>query len=141
MVTSVADLVLLEQDRPVVLVEAKGRPTPPEFRRAVLVQLQDYATRLNSSWSLLVDPETARIFRGDNLSEPVVTIPTERIVRDASPPDFKVIGERTLLQAIERWLHGLAEYSSLLNDYPALRELAQDIRRTEEWIRDYTFGR
>jgi hypothetical protein len=137
MATDVADLVLLEDGHPVILVDAKRSPAPPEFRSAVAARLQDLTTRLNSSWSLLVDPETARVYRGDNLEDPVATIPTERIVRDASPPDFAVIGQRTLLQAIERWLQRLTVESSLVDSYPALHDLAQDIARTEEWIRDY----
>src|SRR5262245_23828589 len=101
------DLVVLKQGRPVAVVEAKARPVPPSFQQAVLHQLRNFAAHTGSRWSILVDPENVTIFRGTNVDRPWITLSTGELLRPTTLSRSGVVGERVLLEAVDRWLHAL----------------------------------
>lgn len=130
------DLVFLKQGRPVAVVEAKGRPVPASFRDAVHRQLHSYVTATNSRWSILVDPDRTTIFRSQELNKPLSVLSTGEVLGTAQIRSG-VIGERVLLQAINRWIHELARHREVLESHPELREFVDDfsdgITSTEDW--------
>lgn len=127
------DLVLLKQGRPVAVVEAKARPIPAAFEKATRQQLLRYATATNSHWAILVDPEEARIFCTYETSMPYATLPTREILGIANIRSG-VVGERVLLEAVNRWL---ASPSDILIRHPQLRDfvkaVSDGVTSTENW--------
>lgn len=130
------DLVVLREGRPVAVVEAKGRPVQPPFQESVVRQLQAFSTSVNSPWLLLVDPEKTQIFRSIDITRPVVTLSTGEIVRQETPVRPSVIGERTVLFAVDRWLHDPA----LVAQHAELREFAKDLSNHVTIVRDWQPG-
>jgi hypothetical protein len=131
------DLVILKQGKPIAIVEAKARPVSAPFREAVRDQLRAYATLTNSPWSILVDPDDTLIFRRLDIRQPWVALPTGELLDASNCPPPKVLGERTLLRAVDRWVHELPRHPDILARHPRLREFADDvsdgITSTEEW--------
>ena len=130
------DLVFMRQGKPVAVVEAKGRPVPSSFADAVRHQLRHYATATSSPWSILVDPDRTTIFRSHELTRPWASFSTREVLRTANiPPD--AVGERVLLEAIDRWVHELPRHREILDRHPELQEFVEDmsdgISSTEEW--------
>ncbi len=132
------DMVILKDGEAIVVVEAKGIPIPDEFRSAVLAQIQHYAQRTNSRWALLVDPETVRIFARDLVEQPVATIPSDQILRWAGVDRTDVIGESTLLLAIEWWLTDALRLSELPRHFPDLAAFAHDLSQSDQVLMDAT---
>ncbi len=101
MSSTTADLVLLQDGHPVIIVEAKSRPIPHDFERAVREQVRMFAGHTGSQWSILIDPVTTMIFQGERTHEPLATIPTEEII-ELADLSSKIVGERLLLIAVRR---------------------------------------
>lgn len=118
------DLLLSKEGRPIVVVEAKARPISPDFEPAVSRQLEAYSTEIGTRWALLVDPKNTRIFR---LNQPIAVLSTEEILGQAFPIQPSIIGEQTLLIAVDRWLHDLPNHDDVLRRYPMLKEFASEL--------------
>lgn len=131
------DLVIVKQGRPVAVVEAKGRPIPPSFQNAVRHQLRRYVDEAQSRWSILADPEHTRIFRDQELERPWTTLATAEVLAAANIRRGAVIGERVLVDAVDRWVRALSSDHEMLARHPELREFVQDVSDgvtiTEEW--------
>ena len=121
------DLVVLKQGRPVAVVEAKGRPVSRSFQQAVLHQLRKFATDTGSPWSILVDPESLAIFRGTDVDHPWITLSTGEELRPTTLSRTGVVGERVLLEAVDRWLHELPTRRDTLQRHPTLRDFVKDV--------------
>lgn len=130
------DLVFLKQGKPIAVVEAKGRPVPPSFQNAVRQQLLSYVTATSSPWSILVDPEQTTIFRSYEVNRPWTTLSTGEVLQTAAIRS-EAVGERVLLEAVIRWVHGLSRHREILDRHPELREFVKDlsdgITSTEDW--------
>lgn len=130
------DLVFLREGKPVAVVEAKARPIPESFQNAVRRQLLGYVTATNSLWSILVDPDNTTIFRSCELSRPWAVLSTGEVLRTANVRS-KAVGERVLLDAVSRWVHGLRRHREVLDLHPELREFVTDlsdgVTSTEDW--------
>lgn len=131
------DLVLLRQGHPVVVVEAKAHPVPPDFREAVLEQLRLYAMRTNSEWLLAVDPHSALIYSRDSIGVPVAKITTSEIVESAGLPGVTDVGESVLVIAVDRWLRSLPTSAQVLKRYPELSEFVEALREVDESVREF----
>jgi hypothetical protein len=130
------DLVFLRQGQPIAVVEAKGRPVPASFQNAVRHQLHHYMTATNSPWSILVDPDHTTIFRRYEVNRPWSTLSTGELFGTANIR-AEVIGERVLLEAVNRWVHELPHHREILDRHPELRDFVKDVSEgitsTEEW--------
>ena len=122
-----ADLVVFKQGQPVAVVEAKARPVSPPFQQAVLRQLRTFATHTGSRWSILVDPDRMAIFRGTDMTQPWVSLSTREVLLPSSISRSGVVGERVLLEAVDRWLHDLPTQPETLQQHPALRDFVKDL--------------
>jgi len=118
------DLVLTKAGRPMATVEAKARPLSGAFETAALRQLQVFSSEVGSPWALLVDPKEMRIY---NKEKRVARLSTEEILRDVFPVAPKVVGEQTLLVAVNRWLGGLSRRRDFLTRHPELGEFVRDV--------------
>jgi hypothetical protein len=130
------DLVIRSKEgRVIAVVEAKSRPVSRTFESPVYEQLRNYTNAVNGSWAVLVDPETTRIFRQSDLTHPWVTFSTGEILESVSRGQLPVIGERTLLVALNRWLKDPRSRTALVARYPSLGEFFADVgvTSTEEW--------
>ncbi|CCF84211.1 hypothetical protein [Nitrolancea hollandica] len=136
MSSTIADLVLLQDGHPVVVVEAKPRPIPPDFERAVRAQVRMFAGQTGSQWSILADPVTTMIFQGEHTNEPLATIPTKEIIESADL-HLEIVGERLLLIAIRRWLRSLPQEEQFLKRFPELAGFVQTVRHGDEFASDY----
>src|SRR5438477_496805 len=85
-----ADMVLLENGQPVVLVEAKRRVVP-DLRDAALEQLRSYAQRLGNRWTLLIEPEKTAIYQGAHVDKPFAELPTREILEQTELGDARHI--------------------------------------------------
>jgi hypothetical protein len=139
MATLRLDLVYFKNGRPIIVVEAKRRPIPPEFRAPVLEQLRMYSLRLKSEWSLLIDPESARIYKGEALNESAAEIATARVLEAAGIERTDAVGEALLLLAVRRWLARIAEGSEIGTD-GLPREFIEAVRDTEEYAQEYALA-
>jgi hypothetical protein len=130
------DLVFLKQGKPVAVVEAKARPVPASFQDAVMQQLRRYVTATSSPWSILVDPQQTTIFRDYEMSRPWATLSTGEVLGIANIRS-EIVGERVLLEAVNRWVHELPRHREILDRHPELRDFVMDISdgitSTEEW--------
>lgn len=131
-----ADLVVLRDGRPTAVVEAKGIPVPADFRRPVLAQIRHYARLTHSRWAILADPVSITVFSGDAVEQPVATIPSGQLLDWAGLRNVKILGESTLLLAIERWLTNKERLAELPALYPALGEFARDMSESEQVLTD-----
>lgn len=127
----VADLVALKQGRPLLLVEAKGRPVEGEFWEPVQEQMRELAKLSGSDWFVLADPDTIRIYEGADLRK-VAEIPTEDVLAATgiSRPEF--LGQRLLLVALDRWLPTISNADAL-----GLEKFAKAIREADEFVTEY----
>jgi len=132
-----ADLVLLQQGRPVVVVEAKGRSVPADFREAALEQLRVFAERTSGQWSLLVDPDFALIYSSGSMDVPLARIPTSEIIESAGLATIESVGESILLIAVDRWLRSLPTSARLLERYPELSDFVSALRDVDESVREF----
>jgi hypothetical protein len=132
-----ADLVAMHEGRPLVLVEAKGRPVPESFRNAVLEQLKSYGAATQSRWLLLADPRSIDIYRQDALDAPQATLATDEIVESAALSKVSSIGERILLLAIERWLRELGQGPHFTSKHPELRDFVHDVAEADDFVREF----
>ncbi len=121
------DLVILKEGRPLVVVEAKARPIPRRFEDAVLRQLGTYATTCSTPWSILVDPEKTTIFRSEDMTRPWTVLSTGELLQATDFPQSSVVGERVLLRAVDRWVHGLPTRREILTRHPELTAFAKDL--------------
>jgi hypothetical protein len=134
-----ADLTLLKHGRPVVIVEAKGRVIPLEFRLPVLEQLRSYARAARAKWSVLVDPEMARIYQGIPDDEPAVEILSSQILATTGLSDVRIVGAAVLLLAIQRWLEEMAE--NRREDYDQLpAAFVRAVRGVDEFVSNAARG-
>lgn len=122
-----------------LVVEAKSRPVHAPFHDAVVRQLQAFSTRVNSPWVLLADPEKMEIYRSGDVTRPVVTLSTGEIVEGETPRAPSVIGERTLIYVLDRWLSDLPRRrAALVARHPELSDLANDLSNhvttKREWL-------
>src|SRR5262245_15343614 len=101
------DLVVLKQGRPVAVVEAKARPVPPSFQQASLNPLRNFSADTGSRLSNLVGSEDVTNFRGTNVDRALITLSTGELLRPTTLSRSGVVGERVLLEAVDRWLHAL----------------------------------
>lgn len=134
------DLVVLREGRPVAVIEAKGRPVQAPFQESVVRQLQDFSTSVNSPWLLLIDPVNTQIFRSVDITRPVTTLSTGEIVQQEPPFRPSVIGESTLLFAVDRWLHDLPQRRALFDRHPELKDLAKDLSNHITTVREWWPG-
>lgn len=118
------DLLFAKAGHPIIAVEAKSRPVSRDFESAVHRQLQVYSTQLGTRWALLVDPREIRIFK---LTKPFASLSTEEFLSEAFPSRPGVIGEQTLLLAVNRLLPKLSHRRDFLRRHPELEELASDL--------------
>jgi len=90
----------------------------------------------SSPWSILIDPDQTTIFRSNELHRPWTTFSTGELLRLTNGRPG-IVGERMLLQAVDRWVHELPRHRELLDRHPELREFAKDlgdgVTSTEEW--------
>lgn len=134
-VMSRADLVLLEHGHPLVVVEAKARPTPNAFESSVLAQLRYLASKTGSRWSLLADPQTVRVYR-DQEPGPVAEIATREIMRAVGLTAVDAVGKGVLLIALDRWFKAMAgNGKSSLS--PALSDFAHAVQDADETVREF----
>lgn len=136
MSSTTADLVLLQDGHPVIVVEAKSRRIPPDFERAVREQVRMYAGYTGSRWSILIDPVTTMIFQGEHTHEPLATIPTKEIIESADLPT-RDVGEQLLLIAVRRWLHLLPQEEQFLKRFPKLADFVQTVGHVDEFAARY----
>ena len=136
----VADLVLLKEGRPIIVVEAKGRPIPPAFHDAVREQIRFYAQRTESRWSVLVDPASMRVYKGSAVDAPVVEMPTIELLKAVGIGSEYRVGEQLLLTAVDRWLRTLADPSSTGKHDPRLYELADDMQSVDEVTAEFAIA-
>ena len=136
-----ADLVAFREGRPIVVVEAKGRPVQARFHRPVVEQLSTFSTSVNSPWLFLVDPQTTQVFRSIDGTRPVATISTREILQEEMPNQMNVIGEKTLLFAFDRWLLSLPQRTAFFGRHPELQDLAKDLSNHITTVRDWWPGR
>jgi hypothetical protein len=132
-----ADLVALHEGRPLVLVEAKGRPVSADFRNAVLQQLKSYGEATQSRWLLLADPQSVDIYRQDALDAPQATLATKEIVESAELSGVATIGGRILLLAIERWLRALGQAPHFTRNHPELKDFVHDVAGADDFVREF----
>jgi hypothetical protein len=133
----IADLVLLQQGRPVVVVEAKGRSVPADFRHAALEQLRVFAERTSSQWALLVDPDFALIYSTGRMDVPLAKIPTSEVIESAGLAMVENVGESILLIAVDRWLRSLPKSARLPERYPELSDFVSALRDVDESVREF----
>jgi type I site-specific restriction endonuclease len=122
-----ADLVVFKRGQPIAVVEAKARPVSPRFQQAVLRQLRTFATDTGSRWSILVDPDRLTIFRGTDMTQPWVSLSTGEVLRPTTFSRSGVVGERVLLEVVDRWLHDLPTQGETLQQHPELRDFVKDV--------------
>lgn len=133
-----ADLALLQDGRPLIIVEAKARSIPPAFRRAVLQQLRQSAERSHSTWSLLVDPESVHIYSTANMDAPVATIATRDITElTGLAAAVDVWGERMLLAGVDRWLRRLPNSKDFLKLHPELRNFLETLSAVDDFATEF----
>lgn len=132
MTAPVADLILRsERGDPIVVVEAKGRPIPQLFSEIRRLQIEMSVRDTRSTWSLLIDPVSARIEQHTGSTAERVQIPTAEILSAAGLSDTDVVGRQVLLLAAERWLRSLRTSSTFVRRYPGLIHLAQEIEHAD----------
>ena len=135
-----ADMVVLRDGKPIAVIEAKRHPVRPPFQEPVVRELSEYSTSVNSPWMVLVDPEKTQFFRSGEMTRPIATLSTGEIVEQETPSRPDVIGERTLLFAVDRWLHGLPQRTQFVSRHPELRDFALDISNHITTERDWWPG-
>jgi hypothetical protein len=136
------DLVVLRDGRPVLVAEAKGRAIEEPYHESVVRQLQAYSTSVNSPWALLADPQKTEIYRGIDFTRPVVTFSTGEILGDEVPRHSTVIGERTLVYVLDRWLSEIPRRRErLVARHPELMDFANDLSNHITTQREWWPGR
>ncbi len=125
------DLILTKAGRPIAVVEAKTRPVSRDFEPAVYRQLQVFSTDVGTPWAILVDPKDTRIFLRN---QPFIVLSTEEVLSTAFTSRPKVVGERTLLVALDHWFHELPRRPDLLRQHPKLEEFAHAIAGAESTL-------
>lgn len=123
---TVVTLNLLDRSRPLVVVEAKDRALRPQFREPLIQQLHSYSTECNSRWFLVVDPEKTSVYRTAD-RQPVASLSTGEIVNDEIGSQLGVVGEQTLLLAVDKWLHDRPSLRRFADRYPDLQEFVTDV--------------
>jgi hypothetical protein len=130
-----ADIVVLDQGNPRVVVEAKGRRIRDEFTAPVLAGLRTLVAQTQSEWSLLADPDRVMIFRGVDLA-PFATLDTSALLSSVGLGNVTHVGEAVLLIALDRWLRQIQRHGLVLED-PALRDFARAVQETDEVASEY----
>jgi len=120
------DRVFYVGSRPLVVVEAKDRALRPQFRESLIQQLHAYSTDCNSPWFLVVDSERTSVYRTAG-RRPVATLSTGEIVRDEIGSKLDVVGEQTLLLAVDKWLNDRRSLGRFADRYPELQEFVSDV--------------
>lgn len=134
-----ADLVLFAGGRPLLLVEAKSRLIPEWLHSAAIEQLRSLAERLRPAWTMLIDPETARIFRGVEVDNVYGSIPTHEIVELARLGDVLTLGEHTLRLAVERWVQAVAA-ADTSQSCGSLADFMADLKRIDDAVQEYAIA-
>jgi hypothetical protein len=93
-------------------------------------------TETSSPWSILVDPDRTTIFRNNEFTKPFFVLSTGEVLGTAKMRS-EAIGERVLLEAVNRWVHELPRHREVLERHPELRDFVDAFRdgitSTEEW--------
>lgn len=132
-----ADLVVLQNSRPLIVVEAKGRAISAPFKDAVMAQLRGYVEDTGSRWAVLADPEQVLIFDcSADLEEPIARFPTSDALDSVGVPSGSPIGERVLLVAVEHWLRRTLPTNGHARD-PRLHEFVEALKRADEFATEY----
>jgi hypothetical protein len=134
-----ADLVLFAEGRPLLLVEAKSGLIPARLHATAIEQLRSLAERVRPAWTMLIDPETARIFRGVDVDHVYGSIPTSEIVALAGLGDVSTLGEYTLRLAVERWMQAVAA-GSTSQSCGSLADFMADLKRIDDAIQEYAIA-
>ncbi len=100
------DILILQEGRPIGVVEVKGRTIPRAYRPTVLRLLERMALDHDARWSILVDPSSTQLFAGADVGRPVASLETDSVIRSLRST-WRPEGERGLALAIEHWLVGL----------------------------------
>ncbi|HEY4659212.1 MAG TPA: hypothetical protein VIH11_06865 [Gemmatimonadaceae bacterium] len=122
------DMIVYSGRKPVVVIEAKGNPVPERFKDSIVQQLRAYSTDCNSMWFLLADPVKTAIYRtSDAEQQPVASLATEYIIAEAIRPKPEVVGEQTLLFALDKVLHDRRSLGRLADANPRLKSFVTDV--------------
>ena len=102
-------------------------------------QLRSYVRATGSTWSILADPNTIRIFRDEGMDTPVAEIPTASVLEAVGASDVRYVGEAVLLIALRRWLENFI--NSTNNGFKVadeLREFVAAVRETNRFEAEYS---
>jgi hypothetical protein len=124
------DMMFSRFGKPVLVVEAKGRPVTRDFEPIVRRQLNAYSTETGAPWAILVDPQDTWIFKSHH-TEPIARLATTDVLGEALSDRPTIVGEQVILIALDRVVPNLKDRGDFLRRHPELREFADAVAGAE----------